>query len=249
MSSTYAQKKKKNPYDDYWKQQEQEEKFNALVLVAHDLFQKGELEKSKEKYQEALPFKPDDQETIAKIRDIKILLEKEKILERQIEPFQSENKLEQTASIEILTSIDSMNLDSSKTEIHPEHQKEVIETVLPNPNSIKKEPVPIKKSTQPKKTTTDKSVAEESKTTQKTSTNSTHNYQSLLGEQYPEGWTEEITQEKTKTSTKRVFVKENIGNEYVMVKHHYGAIYYFKNGKSISYATWSAETSTFKESK
>ncbi|MGB0391039.1 MAG: hypothetical protein ACPGD5_05690 [Salibacteraceae bacterium] len=237
-----SQKKKKNPYDDYWKQQEQEEKFDALIIVAHELFQVGELEKSKKKYQEALPFKPNDQETIAKIKDISILLEKRSnsIPAPQVS-HQHTEIIEKTPK--------GLPPDSIIAQPNQTIDKRTVETTK---NSVQYEDTAKQELTSTAKETQKLDVKNISfdqpkpQVASKTIDKTNNNYRNILGSQYPEGWTEEIKAEKNKTSTKRVFVKGSVGDEYLMVKHHYGAIYYFKNGKSISYSTWSAETSTFK---
>ena len=81
---SFAQKKtKKGVYDEYWKQQEQLEKFDLKSKEAHKQFQDGKLKLALLTYNEALKLNPKNQKTIAKIRDIKILLQKKFIIKRK----------------------------------------------------------------------------------------------------------------------------------------------------------------------
>ncbi|NNC82183.1 MAG: hypothetical protein HKN79_01290, partial [Flavobacteriales bacterium] len=66
--------------------------------------------------------------------------------------------------------------------------------------------------------------------------------QQELAESYPDGVTEETFSEGNRTITKRIVVKDGLGNEYRKVKHGWGGVFYFKNGTSITERVWNQET-------
>ncbi|NND94235.1 MAG: hypothetical protein HKN45_05175 [Flavobacteriales bacterium] len=72
--------------------------------------------------------------------------------------------------------------------------------------------------------------------------NPTQDAQAELGKEFPDGVTEEVFQEGNRTITRRIVVKDRIGNEYRRVKHGWGGIFYFKNDISISERVWTEET-------
>ena len=66
--------------------------------------------------------------------------------------------------------------------------------------------------------------------------------QEELASEYSDGVTEETFTEGNRTITKRVVVMDGKGDEYRMVKHGWGGVFYFKNGTSITERVWKAET-------
>ncbi len=67
-------------------------------------------------------------------------------------------------------------------------------------------------------------------------------YTSELAKKYPEGITEEITQESNRKIIRRIVVRGNEANDYLKISYSWGT-YYFKNGDiSISENVWNAET-------
>ena len=232
-----SQRKKKNPYEGYWEQQEKQEKFDKVAKEAHTLFQNKKFEQAKIKYQDALNIIPTDQRAIAKIRDINLLLEKQKqakIKEKPIIKHDSKTEIHQEVPDTLTLYLTEpkppkiSTKDSVPTSIPKPKNELIVKPVIKTPKVVSKKPVP-KKVVPPKDELT------------KPYKNS-ENYRKYLATIYKTGWTEEKYNEGKKEITKRIFVLEKYGEEYLMVKHHYGAVYYFKNGASISYATWIAET-------
>lgn len=224
----FSQKKKRSPYADYWEQQEKQERFEVLTKDAYSMFRKGELEKSKKKYEEALDIIPDDQRTIARVRDIELLMEKEAKNKEAKKTFQPD-----TANLQDISRQEQPAI--SPPETTQESPPNRLDTATGVNTSEKVAQQPKTKPPQP--------IAK----TDITSDNSkpyknTENYRKYLATIYPEGWTEEEYEEGKKKVTKRVIVEGKSGDEYLKVLHHYGATYYFKNGVSISYATWIAES-------
>lgn len=70
----------------------------------------------------------------------------------------------------------------------------------------------------------------------------TEDFQKELGEQFPNGTTEEMYTEGNKTIIKRIVVLNNLGNEYKKVVHNWGGVFYFKNGEAVTERVWIQET-------
>ena len=236
-----SQRKKKNPYEGYWEQQEKQEQFDKVAKEAHLLFQDKKFVQAKNRYQTALNIIPTDQRVIAKIRDINLLLEKRKQREIQ-ENVEIEDHSDTIHQQEVPDTLTLYLIETKSPEVQtedtfpdsvpdsvPGKTIEFIEkSVIKTPKVAPKKPMP-KKAIQPKTKNTKP-------------TKNTESYRKHLATEYKSGWTEEKYNKGKKEIIKRVFVQEKYGEEYLMVKHHYGAVYYFKNGASISYATWIAET-------
>jgi hypothetical protein len=232
-----SQRKKKNPYEGYWEQQEKQEQFDKVAKEAHLLFQDKKFIQAKNRYQAALNIIPTDQRVIAKIRDINLLLEKRK-----------QSKIQETVEIEDHSdTIHQQELPDTLTLYLIETKSPEVQTEDTFPGSVPattieliEKPVIKTPKVAPKKPMPKKAIQPKTKNTKPTK--NTENYRKHLATKYKSGWTEEKYNEGKKEIIKRVFVQEKYGEEYLMVKHHYGAVYYFKNGASISYATWIAET-------
>lgn len=232
-----SQRKKKNPYEGYWEQQEKQEQFDKVAKEAHLLFQDKKFIQAKNRYQAALNIIPTDQRVIAKIRDINLLLEKRK-----------QSKIQETVEIEDHSdTIHQQELPDTLTLYLIETKSPEVQTEDTFPGSVPattieliEKPVIKTPKVAPKKPVPKKAIQPKTKNTKPTK--NTENYRKHLATKYKSGWTEEKYNEGKKEIIKRVFVQEKYGEEYLMVKHHYGAVYYFKNGASISYATWIAET-------
>lgn len=67
-------------------------------------------------------------------------------------------------------------------------------------------------------------------------------FMSDLAKKYPQGLTEELSEDGSKKITRRVIVNGNIGVEYKKIKHNWGGEYYFKNGSPINEYIWQKET-------
>jgi len=67
-------------------------------------------------------------------------------------------------------------------------------------------------------------------------------YRKELGEKYPTGITETITEEGNKVITTRVVVRDGKGDRYKKVVHNWGGVFYFKNGDAVTERVWNQET-------
>ncbi|MFQ5335036.1 MAG: hypothetical protein ACE5DN_03070, partial [Flavobacteriales bacterium] len=67
-------------------------------------------------------------------------------------------------------------------------------------------------------------------------------FKNELAKNYPQGITEEVSQEKGRIITRRILVKGNKGDEYKFIKYNWGGKYYFKNGRAITELLWRQET-------
>jgi tetratricopeptide (TPR) repeat protein len=63
-----------------------------------------------------------------------------------------------------------------------------------------------------------------------------------LADQYPEGVTIQYAKVKGRSLTRYIVVKEGLADEYWKVEHDWGGVFYFKNGRSISYNVFKIET-------
>ena len=246
-----AQKKtKKGVYDEYWKQQDQMEKFDLKSKEAHKQFQDGKLKLALLTYNEALKLNPKDQKTIAKIRDIKILLQKkdtEKLIVEQLDTIKDTIHPEMVVPSIVYLKKNTVFLESNAEEEEVQIEIEVEPKPITESNPPAKDTLIIAK-IKPKATLKKQSVPqkkEEVKPVDKPYKN-TENFRKYLATLYKEGWTEEKLDEKNKKIVKRVHVYGDRGDEYQQVTHHYGAVFYFKNGLSITYGTWVNETKEMK---
>lgn len=67
-------------------------------------------------------------------------------------------------------------------------------------------------------------------------------YLRKLANQYPEGITIEHIKVTGRILTRYVIVKSGLANEYWKVQHDWGGVFYFKNGRAISYNVFKLET-------
>lgn len=226
-----VQAQKKSPYADYWEQEANREKFELYKKDALQHFRAGTLDSAVLKYNKALELIPGDQEVIARIRDIQLLKDKKAAEAQATKP-----KLD-TASSEYYKT-------SPLTEVQT---IEVKDTFRPNtsPTPPAEEIHPIERSAPEEISLTDKAPA--AKITQPAAEperpfKNSENYKKYLATVYKSGWTEERYKESTREIVKRVFVQKDKGTEYLKVTHHYGAVFYFRNGESISKSSWISET-------
>ncbi len=67
-------------------------------------------------------------------------------------------------------------------------------------------------------------------------------FQNELAKKYPQGVTEEIVKEGNATDTRRIVVIGNKGTLYVMRRTTFGAVYYFKDGATITESVFNKDT-------
>lgn len=212
--------------------------YQKLLDDAHQLFQQRQYEAAVAKYRDALKLKPGEQYAIAKIKDLKIIMEglKEEPLaevpEEVKEPVPEPKPLPQP-----------------KPEPIPEPETEPTHKPEPEPISKPKR-TPEPEPEEPKQTFKlelgEAPVGEKEKTksvirTEKIDKTS-EEYQIQLAKEYPEGITEDIYKEGSATITKRIVVKNNMGNEYKKAVHGWGGTFYFRNDKSTTARVWLRET-------
>ncbi|MCH2214001.1 MAG: hypothetical protein MK086_02410 [Flavobacteriales bacterium] len=69
-------------------------------------------------------------------------------------------------------------------------------------------------------------------------------YRKELGETYPSGVTETVSEEGNKTITTRIVVKKGSGDEYKKVEHNWGGVFFFKNGVAVTERVWDQEATS-----
>jgi len=72
-----------------------------------------------------------------------------------------------------------------------------------------------------------------------------NSFRKLLGENYPDGLTDEKYVEGNKTIYRSIYVQEKLGDEYLKVEARFGT-FYFKNGSTISATDYNAYLATMK---
>lgn len=233
-----AQKRKKNPYENYWKQEEQKEQFQKTTASAYDLFQAKQFIEAKKKYEEALKIIPNDQRTIARIRDINLLLEKEK--KAAVSSTIKNDSIPIQKSIEPVPTISQP--DSITTPPDTANTKKKVVSHSPQPKKMKKQTTTDSTTVSPKKVVSKEQTVTTKKSSVEKPFKNSENYRKYIATLYQSGWTEESYTEGKKEIVKRVYNHGKVADEYLKIKHHYGATFYFKNGMSISYNDWISET-------
>lgn len=71
---------------------------------------------------------------------------------------------------------------------------------------------------------------------------SMEDYRKELGEQFPSGITETVSEEGNKIITTRIVVKDGRGDRYKKVEHSWGGVFFFKNGDAVTERVWNQET-------
>jgi hypothetical protein len=221
---------KKSPYADYWEQEEKRTHFEAHKSAALNFFRASLLDSAIARYNEALKIFPDDQEVKARLRDIQLLKVRKEAEKLGQIPSLSTPVTDTNTPLETAPNATAIPEDSTRTS-----NKDTItyiplaqpkDTIPPPPAiSTKKQAAPATTITEPERPF-----------------KNSENYKKYLATIYKSGWTEEKYKEGTREIVKRVFVEGDKGDEYQQVRHQYGAVFYFKNGVSISKATWVAET-------
>ena len=218
-------------YREYWEEEAKKEKYNAIFEEADKLFAQEKFYPAIEKYQTLFEIFPNDQQATARIRDIEIILiaENEPSPEESARVFipieklhfkQSELKTETFINQELKGEVKSIPKDEEKQveEKKIEHKVEVIETEKIS------EVKPIIPKHEAKENSQPKDIRQE------------------IAKQYQDGFTEEIYTKANRKITKRVIVKNGLGDEYQKIEHQWGGKFYFKNGEPITQFIWEKET-------
>lgn len=237
--SVFSQKK--NKYDLYWEQQAIEEKKKEWCDSAHKAFKTGDLQLALDLYQKALDVKPEDQFVKAKIQDLDILNREIKAI---INKMGTSNKLDLNNSMPELDLVYSIrNAENESLEEAEDTLREAISEPLEQviessePEVITSEPQELEEEVV---RTKEVSPVEEVVLSDELFDLST--FRLNLAKSFPQGFTEEEYRQGRKVITRRVVVKEHLGDEYLRVKHDYGAVFYFKNKQSTSVNVWLKET-------
>ena len=233
----YAQKKK-NKYDTYWEQEAKNERLKVLNDSAHKSFQNGNLAQAIELYKAALKVIPDHQYTLAKLQDLEILNTE---IREIITKMGTQSKLNIQTNIPELELVHSVrervtdevefaepiidtlaSADTSSIIVEKTQEKEIVEPAQNLP--ARKEPKPVKASNASESTFDLKTFRQE------------------IAQSFPEGFSEEEYRQGRKIITRRVVVSGSLGDEYLKVKHDYGATFYFKNKQYTDINIWLLES-------
>jgi hypothetical protein len=240
---------------------EQDPQFQDLMTAGVDYFENREYEKAISKFEAAGERRPINVYPPVMIEDVKLamanLVEEEVVEEPEMEEEKPEEpeltaeerveqmyqaelakvykdmppppKKEQPEKIEEPIQKDAEGLIILDEVVEEEVEVIEIEEAATQTEVTKEEPVVIKKETE--------LVIEED-----LEEKSLEEKQEELAASYPDGVTEEVFTEGNRTITKRIVVKDGLGNEYRKVKHGWGGVFYFKNGVSISERVWLQDT-------
>lgn len=201
--------------------------YNLLIRDADIEFKNKDYETAKNYYQEALKLKPMEvypKEHLQKITRLTANEEENRkrydlLILQGDNAFKAKNK---KRALEAYTSA----LELYPDEVYPQDQIDLLGDM--------KEPEqePVEK---PKKDPKDFKLSEEDK--QKST-----GFMSELAKKYPQGLTEEVIDEGSKKTIRRIIVNGNLGVEYKKVKHNWGGEFYFKNGSPTTEYIWLKET-------
>lgn len=216
--------RKQSKYDEYWAQQEKEEKAKKLFEQGNTLFQQQNLYEAISMYQKIFEIIPKHPQAIAKIKDIEIILAN-KTTELEIEQIS-----EKFTPIEKLTPKNNVQITL------PNSEKKLNTTERPIEQEI--DPKPTVES----KAETIQRTDPKSEITTELPYKTSQDFRLQLAKDYQEGLTETVYRKGNRTITKRVLVKQNLGDEYLMVVHDWGGIYYFKNGQPVTKFIWDKES-------
>jgi hypothetical protein len=224
---------KKSPYSDYWEQEAKREQFEQHKEQALRFFRQQKLDSAISRYKQALEVIPGDQEVIARMRDIALLKEKREreaasalAPTTQVPAKEDSNKLPLSTIAEALPHpIPDTAITETKEEVIPPTAPPLAKPVPQNTPAAPKQSIPKEPAPEPERPF-----------------KNSDNYKQYLATIYKQGWTEEKHEEGSRKIVKRVFVKGNVGTEYLKVTHAYGAVFYFMNGDSISKSSWISET-------
>ncbi len=252
LSSGLQAQKKKNKYDLYWEEQAKKEKLEAFKDSAHQAFQSGNLDLAIKLYKEGLKVLPDDKYTNAKVQDLNIL---QADIEGLINKMSYKSKVNLETSmpeLELVHSISSVENeelqlplpdeeDSLQTESILEVEIDPIKPTADVKNEDLKDEIETKAKVSKEIEKQSKSIIKETAEVSETPFN-IKTFRQEIAQQFPEGFTEEEYRKGRKVITRRVVVKGSLGDEYLKVRHDYGATFYFKNKQSTSINVWLRES-------
>ena len=234
--------KKKDKYDSFWVDEAKKETYTKYFSEGKLLFSQQNYYEAIEVFKKCLESFPNDQQTVAKLRDIEIIL---------ASVTQELDKDDSTQLVtRIFVPIEKLELNN-ETSIEPVQVNRTIANQGFEPDTI------VKK--QPSEIINEESVVEVKKIEQtlvnviatknpsSTVEKNSEEFRTELANQYEDGLTEEKYRKGSREITKRILVTNGLGDEYLKVKHDWGGLFYFKNGAPISMFTWDKETSIQKK--
>ena len=227
--------KKKSKYDAYWEMEAKKEEYQKVFEKADNLFAQEQYLEAIEQYQSLFNIFPNDQQATARIKDIEIILASAKQItpEEVKRTFIPIEKMELKQTVAISTT-QNPSIKGEKLEVA--EQKMAVEEKEQPISTTNKQETKIEKPTTPKPT------ASKPATTQVENPKQKEDFRKELATNYEDGFTEEIYTKANRTITKRIIVKQGLGDEYLKVQHAWGGVYYFKNGEPITKFMWEKET-------
>jgi hypothetical protein len=251
--------KRQLAYDEFYRQEAIREAYEKQMEVANQAFRNKMYSDAVEAYSKAIIIKSGDQVAISRVKDIEIILSKKdfdnffstaaeamEVVEYQLieeeAPKPKEELREEVKAQAVPVSKAPGTIAITNEERKIENKPATI--VLPEPVASKEVPAEAKKTENvvkmPPKTNTE-NPAIITKQVDKSSAA----FRRALAEKYANEYTEEEFMEGSRKIVRRIIRQDNLADEYLWVTHAWGGVYYFKNGESISYATWVAETDKF----
>lgn len=224
----WAQKKptkKQKFYQEYWENEAKKEKYNSIFKEAENLFAQENYYGAIEKYHSLFQIFPSDQQATARINDIEI------ILAAKVDSVpKSEMKVTHIPQQKIQLVYENKTepqLNTKPSEVSLNEINDTVKSDIKTETTQASENQPITKNNLPKPTENPKQTTD---------------FRIQVAQQYPDGFTEEIYEKGNRKITKRVLVKNNLGDEYLKVVHPWGGEFYFKNGEPITQFIWQKET-------
>jgi len=226
--------KKQKFYREYWEQEAQKEKYDVIFKEADQLFASEKFYLAIEKYQSLFELMPNDQQAIARIKDVEIILASLSL-----------NKPDTARTERVFIPLDKLKLKSSiKTDevkitqsLKGDIQEEkpiIKDKIEAKPESINKMPKEV--------ITAPKIAVQQPELKKEDNTKPIEELRKEIATNYQDGFTEEVYQKANRKITKRVLVKNGLGDEYQKVEHAWGGKFYFKNGEPITQFIWEKET-------
>lgn len=247
-SDVFAQKEKKLSkrqieIQEFYRQEALKESYQKQMIIAERAFRQKKFDEAIQEYIKALEFQENDQIALSKINDIEIILSKKDFsnvfqtipnntIEIKEVPLNSNLKTTevQKDTVALTKTISTIELNKKEVLIDSINKNDV--------KKIEKEEKAILSITQPKENYIEPSIT---KSIDKTSAT----YRKALAAKYSDDHTQEFLTENNRKIVRRILKSNGLADEYLKVSHPWGGVYYFKNGESISFQTWVAETDKF----
>jgi hypothetical protein len=244
-------------YQEHWKQEEKREAYEKEKNEALKLFQKKEYRLAVDKFVDAMKIYPNDQYCISRIRDIEIILatyNQDEVLvnAEQINIISIGDNVENADTVSFAKVVETDNYPPINEE-SDKPEEEVIVKIVTKEDEVKPEVQPSPEAQNQEIPQISQQYAKRSEVNtdvpkpKSTVIDKTSNeFREELAKKYKQGITEENYLDGSRKVTKRVLVRGQKGDEYLRITHHWGGVYYFKNGESINEQSWVSETENLK---